>query len=90
MEINILEEKKNRLIFEVKGEGHTLCRALQKELWNDSHVKAAGYDIAHPLVGNPKFVLETDGADPKKTISAAIKRLEKIAEKFKDAAKKLK
>lgn len=90
MEIKVLEEKKGRLVFEVKGETHTVCRALQKELWNDSHVKAAGYNIDHPLVGVPKFVLETDGADPRKTISAAIKRLQKTAEKFKDAAKKLK
>ncbi len=90
MEIKILEEKKGRLVFEVKGESHTICRALQKELWNDTHVKAAGYNIDHPLVGVPKFVLETDGADPKKTISAAIKRLQRTASKFKDAAKKLK
>lgn len=89
MEIKILEEKKSRLVFEVKGESHTLCRALQKELWNDSHVKAAGYNIDHPLVGVPKFVLETDGADPRKTVSAAIKRLQKTAEKFKDIAKKI-
>jgi len=90
MEIKVLEEKKNRLLFEIKGEGHTLCRALQKELWNDSHVKAAGYNIDHPLVGVPKFVLETDGEDPKKTINSAIKRLQKHANNFKDAAKKLK
>jgi len=90
MEIKILEEKKGRLVFEIKGESHTLCRALQKELWNDEHVKAAGYNIDHPLLGVPKFVLETDGADPKKTVSAAIKRLQKNAEKFKDEAKKLK
>lgn len=89
MEIKILEEKKGRLVFEVKGETHTICRALQKELWNDSHVKAAGYHIDHPLVGVPKFVLETDGADPRKTVSAAIKRLQKTADKFKEAAKKI-
>jgi DNA-directed RNA polymerase subunit L len=89
MEIKILEEKKSRLVFEVKGESHTLCRSLQKELWNDSHVKAAGYNIDHPLVGVPKFVLETDGADPRKTVSAAIKRLQKTADKFKDIAKKI-
>lgn len=90
MEINMLEEKKNKLAFEIKGEGHTLCNALQKELWNDSHVKTAGYNIDHPLISIPKFVLETDGADPKKTISAAVKRLTKEAGKVKDQAKKIK
>jgi DNA-directed RNA polymerase subunit L len=90
MEINILEEKKNKLVFEAKGEGHTLFNALQKELWNDSHVKSAGYNIAHPLINIPRFILETDGADPKKTISAAVKRLTKETAKIKDQAKKLK
>jgi len=90
MEINIVEEKKNKLVFEVKGETHTLCNALQRELWNDSHVKAAGYNIKHPLINIPRFMLETDGADPKKTISAAVKRLTKEAAKLKDQAKKIK
>lgn len=90
MEVNILEEKKNRIVFEVKGETHTLCRALQKELWQDEHVKAAGYNIAHPLINIPKFILETDGAEPRKTISAAVKRLEKSASKFEEQAKTLK
>lgn len=90
MEINIVEEKKNKLVFEVKGETHTLCNALQRELWNDSHVKAAGYNIKHPLINIPRFMLETDKADPKKTISAAVKRLTKEATKLKDHAKKIK
>ncbi|MBW2986151.1 DNA-directed RNA polymerase subunit L [Candidatus Woesearchaeota archaeon] len=90
MEVNIIEEKKNKLVFEIPGEGHTLCNALQKELWTDSHVKVAGYNIAHPLINVPKFTLETDGADPKKTISAAVKRLTKVTAKIKDQAKKIK
>ena len=90
MEITILEEKKNKIIFEVNGETHTLCNALQKELWNDPHVKAAGYNIEHPLLNIPRFMLETDGADPKKTISAAVKRLSKEASKLKDQAKNIK
>jgi len=77
MNIKILEDKKNRLIFEIEGESHTFCGILKKELWNDDHVKAAGYHIGHPLVGTLRFVLETDGADPKKTLNSAIKRLEK-------------
>ena len=45
MEVNILEEKKDKIIFEIKGEGHTLSNAIRKELWNDEHVKAAAYAI---------------------------------------------
>jgi len=90
MELKILEEKKNRFVFELAGESHTVCRALQKELWNDSHVKAAGYDVAHPLIDKPKIVVETDGADPKKAVVSALKRVEKDLQKFKELAKKIK
>ena len=90
MELKVLEEKKNRFVFELEGETHTVCRALQKELWQDDHVKSAGYDVAHPLINKPKFIVETDGADPKKTIISALKRVEKATQKFKELAKKIK
>lgn len=90
MEIKVLEEKKNKLVLSVEGETHTLCNALVKELWNDKHVKSAGYRIDHPLVGVPNIMLETDGADTRKTINAAVKRLKKASEAFKKAAKAIK
>jgi len=90
MDINVVEEKKNRLVFEIKGEGHTMSNAIRKELWNDEHVKTAAYTIDHPLIEIPRFVLETDGADPRKTLIAAAKRLQKELEKIKTEAKELK
>ena len=90
MELNILEEKKNRLVFELKGEGHTLANAIRKELWNDEHITIATYNVEHPLIEVPKFIVETDGADPKKLLSAAAKRLQKHVEKVKSEAKELK
>ena len=78
MELKILEQKKNKMILEVKGETHSFCNALKKELWNDKSVKAAGYNIEHPLVGIPKIVVETDGSkDPKKALIDAAGRLAK-------------
>jgi len=77
MELKILEEKKNKLIVELKGETHSFCNAIKKELWNDKSVKAAGYNINHPLVGVPKIIVETDGKDPKKALSDAAVRLNK-------------
>ena len=90
MEVNILEEKKNKIVFEITGEGHTLSNVLRKELWNDEHVKAAAYAVDHPLIEVPRFIVETDGADPKKTIVAAAKRVQKDLEKIKSEAKELK
>ena len=90
MKVQILEEKKNKIIFNIIGETNTLSNALKDELQQDEHVKAVGYHIEHPLIGNPRFVLETDGADPKKTVLAAVKRLQKTFEKLKEDFAKLK
>jgi len=90
MEIKVLEEKKNRLVVSIEGETHTLCNALVKEMWNDKHTKAAGYRLEHPLIAVPNLMVETDGADPRKTISSAVDRLVKSAEDFKKAAKSIK
>ncbi len=88
MEVKIIEESKNRLVFDVMGESHTILGALKKEIWTDEHAKAAGYNMPHPLLTSPRFVVETDGEDPKKIVQSAIKRLEKEADKLADQASK--
>ena len=83
MELKILEDKKNKLVFESKDLGHTICNVLKKELWNDSHVKVATYSVRHPLVSKPKMIVETDGSEtPKAALLAAVQRLKKVSEKF--------
>ena len=77
MEVVILEKEKNFLKIEIKGENNTLANALRKELWQDKDVKAAGYNIEHPLVSSPIFVLETEKQDPEKALLAAAERLKK-------------
>ena len=78
MEIVMLESKKNRMVFEMKGADHTLCNILRKQLQEDPKVSVATYSIAHPLIGIPKFILETDGAyTPEQALKAAISALEK-------------
>lgn len=89
MDVKILEDKKGRLVFTVEGDA-TVANALKTELWNDEHVKISGYHIEHPLLNIPTFVLETDGADTRKTVAAAVKRLARKFEKLQDEAKKLK
>ena len=90
MEINILENKKNRIVFEIEGVTHTFCGALKDELWNDKSVNVSTYNISHPLTGSPKFIVETKDKEAKKAVDDAIKRLEKNVEKLKTEAKKLK
>ena len=84
MEIKILDDKKNKLIIEVKGADHTLCNALKAELWSDKHVKIATYSIRHPQVSVPQMIVETDGEEsPKNALINAVDRLHKTNAKFK-------
>lgn len=90
MEVKIIDDKKNRLVFDIEGETHTLALPLKKELWNDEAVKAAGYNIAHPLINIPRVVVETSGKEPRKAVMDAVKRLQKTVEKLKEGAKEIK
>ncbi len=87
MEIKIIEDSKNKLVFNIEGAGHSLCNLLVKEIWNDESVKNAAYTIEHPLKGIPTIMVETmQGKDePRKVVDNAIKRLRKTNEKFKDS-----
>jgi DNA-directed RNA polymerase subunit L len=82
MEINVLEDSKNKLVVEIKGEGHALCNALKTEIWNNKAVKVTGYNIAHPLVGIPKLVIETSSGNPRQILADAAKAVKKDAESF--------
>ena len=91
MEFNVLEETPKRLVFEIKGATHTLCNPLKTELWTNKHVKLATYSINHPLVGVPKFIIETDGTvKPKKALSEAASHLANAASKLRKEFKKVK
>lgn len=89
MELKVLEDSKNKLIVEIEGEGHALCNALKSELWNNKKVDIAGYNIAHPLVGVPKLVIETDSGKPKEALVDAAKKIKKEADEFLKAFNKI-
>ena len=80
MELKFLEEDKHKLIFELKGEDHTFCNVLVKELQKDSSIKAAAYRIDHPLARIPTIIVEGD--DPKKSLKKAISTLKKESQDF--------
>jgi len=91
MELNVLEDSPKRFVTEVKGAGHTLLNALKVELWNNKHVKIATYSISHPLVGIPKFLVETDGeVKPRKAMAEAALKLADVVGKLKKEFKKIK
>lgn len=84
MKITILEQKKNKLHFEVEAD-HTFCNVLKKELWNDKDLHVSGYYTEHIQVGHPRFIVETSDKDPMDSLRDAVKRLKKTNANFLDA-----
>ncbi len=92
MELSIIDDKKNRILFEISGVSHGFCNVLKKELLSDEHVKIASYRVLHPLISKPQFLVETDGkVEPRAALTNAAKRLLKATEKLrKDVLSELK
>ena len=89
MEIKILEDNKNKMLFEIKGKSHGFCNILKNELWQDKHVKVAAYRIEHPSIGIPEMIVETDGKEsPKAALLNAVKKLKTASDKLKKEFKK--
>ena len=89
MELNILEESKTKMVFELHGETHTFCNLLKEEIRKVKGVELVAYKIDHPLVGIPTFQLETKGVEPRAAIKKALKSLKKQATDFKKEVSKL-
>ncbi len=89
MEIKVIEYNDKKLVFNMLGEDHTFSNIMRKELWADKNTKKAGYSLEHALVTSPKFLLETDGKDPKEVMENAVKRLKKLNENLLTNIKKL-
>lgn len=87
MKIEIKEDKKNKLVFNIEGVSHGFCNVLKKELWDDSHIKAAAYKVEHSLIGTPTFMVETNGKETPK--AALLKAAEKLSKKGSELKKKL-
>jgi len=89
VEIKVIEKSKKRLVFDLIGTDHTFCNVLKHELWNDKSTKISAYSIEHPLIGIPRFIVETDDKEPEKTLNDAVKRLQKKNEQFLELFKKI-
>ncbi|MCC7574403.1 DNA-directed RNA polymerase subunit L [Candidatus Woesearchaeota archaeon] len=78
MKLTIIENKAQKLVFELEGADHTLCNILKDELKNNDSVSVSTYTISHPLVGKPKFFLETKkGEKPVDALKKAIDNIKK-------------
>jgi DNA-directed RNA polymerase subunit L len=59
MEVKVLKEEKNEMVFEIIGEDHTFCNVLRHTLSTHKDVLFASYRIEHPLLSNPKMYIKT-------------------------------
>ncbi len=89
MEIKVEERTKNRVVMDIEGADHTFCNVLKKELWNDDAVKSSAYNVDHPLVGEPRLVVQVKrGNDVAEVISDAVERIEDKNDDFLKSFKK--
>lgn len=83
MKINILEQTNRRLVFELQEIDNTFCNILKKQLQKDKDVAVATYSIRHPLIGVPKFIIETKTSKtPKEALSDALAGLTAMNKDF--------
>ncbi|MDD6285910.1 MAG: DNA-directed RNA polymerase subunit L [Methanosphaera sp.] len=79
--MKVIEEQPEKLVLEITGETHTICNILRKRLMSQDEVKAAAYDITHPLIGQPEF--EVHSPNPRESIVTASEEIKKEAQDFK-------
>ena len=83
MNIDILHDKKNELEFVLPDESHGFSRLLVDELLKNKDVEVAQYNISHPLIGKPHFLVKTKSKAPKDAVKKALKSIKKELETIK-------
>jgi DNA-directed RNA polymerase subunit L len=90
MEVTKMESNDEELQLEVKGEGHSFCNALQNFLLKDPAIEFSGYNIIHPLVGEPILNIRTKGKKrPEQSAMDAATALQKELEEIKTTFTKI-
>lgn len=80
MKLKVLKSDKRELRLEAGGEGHSFCNALQHFLLKDDALEFTGYNIQHPLIGNPVIYLRTKRRRPENALMDATKSLDRTLE----------
>ena len=75
MKLNVLEDKKDSMVFELQGEQHTFPALLCWALLQDDDVEVAVYDLHHPLVGQPHIHLKVKKGEPREALKKALKKI---------------
>lgn len=90
MDFKVLKEEKDTLELQFEGENHTFCNLLRKELWGSDQIVAASYNLKHPLLLAPTFILQVKSGKPRKFLLEATESLKKKTKDLKAQISKLK
>lgn len=88
MEIIIKKKEKNYLEFLLKGERHSFPTLLKFYLLKDPAVVFASYDLDHPVIGTPRFIVRTDGKEVIKVVEKAVDAIVKDLKEMQKSLKK--
>jgi len=78
--IEVLEDEKNKLKLEFKGESQALTRLLATQAWKDGGEAAAIQE--HPFLEDPKLIVL--GRSPKRILKKVLKAIEEQCDEFKE------
>ncbi len=84
MQVSVVEEDKEKLKVEVRGESETLTQLVAAEVWKEGGEGAAVRE--HPFMVEPKILVE--GANPRKILEKAAKAVEEQADEFTEELKR--
>jgi DNA-directed RNA polymerase subunit L len=79
MQVSVVEENKEKLKVEVKGESSTLTQLIAKQAWKEGGEAAAIRE--HPFMVEPKILVQ--GTNPRKILEKSAKAVEEQADEFK-------
>jgi DNA-directed RNA polymerase subunit L len=68
MDLEVLNQKGDKIEIEVKGESHTLLNLLRENSWKTG-ADQASYMIKHPYMSQPKIIIKSK--HPKKVLTDA-------------------
>jgi len=84
MNIEIIEQTKDKIKFKMKNSRYTVPEMLKKQLLTHKEVTMASGMLKHPEDKDSEFILVVKNADPKEVLVNAIQELQKELLSFKD------
>ena len=82
MELKLIAKDDKRIDVEIVGENETLLNLLKQKLLRMEKVQSATYLTGHPLLDNPRIVVEAKTGKPDAHLRQAAKELRETYDEF--------